>query len=381
MTGTVVMYVLVPGLIGTIKSLFVNVQSDPSTQGRTADYGPVWHYIEERPLFGRGFGTFIPDLYRTLDNQYLGITVEVGLVGVAALLLLLVGSLIVAGRIRREARDDSTGDLAQSLKAGIAVVAVNAATFDAFGFSMCVGTLFLLIGATGALWLLESAPGLRPSPSHARETNWASGRIGQWRLASVGLAAVIALCQCVAVLDFLSPSTEYRAYAAAVLVPPQPPDDTAYRRSGNATRITSVLRDIMADRTVRDELRVQSGGTYEVAVGDGSLMTGSDIIGYGPTLRFVASDEQASDADQALALVLRETQERLGSLQTQMVGVPASEAIELEVIYADHAFPVAGRQPRALAGLLVLTSLCAAVLMRTHQRRRLRAWVPRHIRR
>ena len=35
----------------------------------------------ERPLFGRGFGTFLPELYRYIDNTYLLGLVEFGIVG------------------------------------------------------------------------------------------------------------------------------------------------------------------------------------------------------------------------------------------------------------------------------------------------------------
>ena len=75
--GVMAFSVVVPGLLGTIRGLFVNASSDPSTDGRTADYGPVLEYLQQRPLFGRGLGTFLPELYRTLDNQYLAIAVTV----------------------------------------------------------------------------------------------------------------------------------------------------------------------------------------------------------------------------------------------------------------------------------------------------------------
>jgi O-antigen ligase len=152
----VVMRVLVPGLLGTIRSLFENLLGDESVKGRTADYARVGEFITEAPLFGRGFGTFIPTRYFYLDNQYLGLLIDVGIVGTVAFVALLVVGVSVARGARRGA-DPETRSLGQALAAGILAAMVTAATFDLFAFSMVSSLLFLQMGCAGALWRLRRA--------------------------------------------------------------------------------------------------------------------------------------------------------------------------------------------------------------------------------
>jgi O-antigen ligase len=153
--GTVVMRLMIPGLIGTIRSLFTNILYDPSTQGRTEDYGRVGVFIGERPYFGRGIFTFLPDRYFWLDNQYLGLLIETGIVGLIAFL----GVFVVAFRTARQARiggDPETRSLGQALAASSLAVILSAGTFDMLAFPMVSGVAFLLVGCSGALWRLTT---------------------------------------------------------------------------------------------------------------------------------------------------------------------------------------------------------------------------------
>ena len=69
---------LIPGLLGTIKSLFVYASVDPSISGRTDDYAQAEDYFAQAPILGRGWGTFLPEMYPLLDNQYIGQVMETG---------------------------------------------------------------------------------------------------------------------------------------------------------------------------------------------------------------------------------------------------------------------------------------------------------------
>ncbi len=71
----------IPGLVGTLYSLFSNLQNDPSVSGRTSDYAVVLGLFDQHAILGRGLFTFVPRYYRILDNQYLMILVELGVVG------------------------------------------------------------------------------------------------------------------------------------------------------------------------------------------------------------------------------------------------------------------------------------------------------------
>jgi O-antigen ligase len=148
------MRVLIPGLVGTMISLFLHLTTDPSITGRTQDYSIVGGTIRDHPLVGRGFGTFIPGPNDLLDNQYLGTIVETGFIGLAALLAVFIAAFLSARGARRVCYGDrDTADLAQALAASIACAAVVYATFDALSFPMARGVSFLVIGCAGALWV------------------------------------------------------------------------------------------------------------------------------------------------------------------------------------------------------------------------------------
>lgn len=194
------MRLAIPGLVGTIASLFTGLSSDPSIQGRTDDYSAVGRFIDASPWLGRGFGTFLPHDFFTLDNQYLGSMVETGLVGVTALILLFVIAFFTARGVRRLAPDEDGRDLGQSLAAGVAATAIGFVTFDGLGFPMVTGLTFVLLGCIGALWRLSRAaagaaePGVhvppRRQPSGEPEaTSGAAGpavRAGTRRYATSG---------------------------------------------------------------------------------------------------------------------------------------------------------------------------------------------------
>jgi hypothetical protein len=149
---TAVMRLFIPGLIGTLFSLFSNLSGDPSIVHRQEDYARADVQIALHPLLGRGFGTYLPDKYGPLDNQYLGTLVENGAVGLAALIFMLLAGLYAALRLRMATKDPLIRDLGQTLLACLSVIAVADATYDAFGFIMATGLCFLLVGLCGALW-------------------------------------------------------------------------------------------------------------------------------------------------------------------------------------------------------------------------------------
>ncbi|MGW5847198.1 O-antigen ligase family protein [Streptomyces sp. NPDC055254] len=144
--------VIVPGLIGTITTLFGSFlsNSDSSTQARTVKYSAILPYLDERPLFGRGFGTFTPDLYFFTDNQYMLTLAETGLLGLAVLLLLFLTGIHQGGAVRRLARTESDRELGQAFFASALVALVSSATFDALSFPMFAGMFFLTIAAGGS---------------------------------------------------------------------------------------------------------------------------------------------------------------------------------------------------------------------------------------
>jgi O-antigen ligase len=166
--------VIVPGLIGTITNLFASFlsDSDSSTQARTVKYGAIVPYLEEHPWFGRGFGTFTPDLYFFTDNEYMLILAEMGIVGLLAFLALIVTQIHTGGAVRRLARTESDRELGQAFLASALVALVISATFDALSFPMYAGMFFLILGAGGSyLGFIrrEAAAAAVPAPRKAPE--------------------------------------------------------------------------------------------------------------------------------------------------------------------------------------------------------------------
>lgn len=356
--GTLVMSVVVPGLLGTIRGLFLNAGSDPSTQGRTADYGPVFAYFSESPLLGRGFGTFIPGVYRTLDNAYLGLVVEAGLLGVTTFLALLVGAVIVAGQVRRQSADETTRDLAQCLKAGIVVVAVDAATFDALGFAACVGTLMLLVGAVAAL--RRSSPAVGATRDASRADSW--GR--------VPVATVLAMSLLGATISVFTPRSEYSATARVLLAAPQVSGLTAFSQSGNTAITASLLHDVLASAPVRESIEKTTPGSYEVAIGDASLMMGTDDAGFGPFLAFDATAPSVAQATRMREALLSEASTRLSRMQLS-AGVAEEDTIRVEPYSASGVDRVPVPRSRAIAAYgLLMGVMCLVYLSARRPRRR-----------
>ena len=171
--GIASLKVVAPGLIGTFAEYFGGLSgssnSDVSISTRTADYAAAFRYIMERPLFGRGFGTFLPELYRYIDNTYLLGLVEFGIAGVLALLIVYFAGIHCAAAGRRMTQDQQQRELGQALIASIMVAVVSSATFDALTFPMFSGLLFLIIGCAGAYLGLMKAQGRSlPVTSQAR---------------------------------------------------------------------------------------------------------------------------------------------------------------------------------------------------------------------
>lgn len=151
------MWVTIHGLAGTLRGLFLNFASDSSTTSRTGAFSAAAPYVSQHPWFGRGLGTFLPQTYFFTDDQYLGALIEIGIMGLLAMLALFATGWFVARSARRATNDAEARDLAQALAASIAAAAAAYATFDALSFFMAAGLTFLLLGCAGAAWRLIRA--------------------------------------------------------------------------------------------------------------------------------------------------------------------------------------------------------------------------------
>jgi O-antigen ligase len=154
----VVVQVAMPGTLGTMKSMLnpsylVKEQSydQGGSAGRAADLGPALDRWATKPFLGSGFGTTVADPTapkeserQILDDQWLGSLLEIGAIGVLALLWLYVRAARRLTRLAKTAREPDAW-LATALAAGIVSFAAGMLTFDAFAFIQVTFLAFVLL--------------------------------------------------------------------------------------------------------------------------------------------------------------------------------------------------------------------------------------------
>lgn len=148
------LFMLVPGLLGSLMGMFTGIGNDSSAQSRSGSYGLALEFVERSPVIGRGLFTFLPR-YRILDNQYLSLLIEMGVVGLVVVLGLILTAAGCARAVRQRARDPYNSQIGQALVASIIAGASGLALFDGFSFPMSAGLFFLMLGLAGAAWRLQ----------------------------------------------------------------------------------------------------------------------------------------------------------------------------------------------------------------------------------
>jgi O-antigen ligase len=147
--------VLTPNLAESLATILgtasEQASTDTSVGARRDDYGPALELVRERPLLGRGYGTFNPDLNFFLDNQVLKILIEAGVVGLVAMLGLIVTAASACLRFRQRARSPGDRALAWAVFTSLTAITVSFVFYDALYFSMTAGAYFFLLGVSGAL--------------------------------------------------------------------------------------------------------------------------------------------------------------------------------------------------------------------------------------
>lgn len=358
--AALVFRLFVPGLYGAIGNLFADAGNDNSISGRTQDFQAVEAFFAQSPLIGRGLNTFIPTIYRTLDNQYLATAVEAGIIGVIALIAFFVVPFVSALIAGAGARDRFAQTQALAIAAGLASAAVLAATFDFFSFPMAFGTLCLLVGAAGGAWRVHRAeaalaPGGRPRAAAPRRP----ALLPRWAIALGALAAgaaVFGAC-------FLASRDAQGVFEARESVVPQvdPPKSTnTFDTRIDTQGLSVVLKYRMDGQQVHDELTAAGVDYYAVAVGTGSLAPYTDVVGYGDLMQLAARGGSVEEAEQKLVTLRTTLQTELDRLQGSAINPDLHIHIE-DSFSSIEVFAVPVSRTSALVGGAALAAFVAAL--------------------
>jgi hypothetical protein len=343
-----------PGLLGTIRDLFLSAGSDTSISARTDDYPAVEAFFRHAPWLGRGPFTFLPAVYRTLDNQYLGSLVEGGVVGLGCLILLLVGSAVVALLVARRLPAGPERVLFQAMAASVAVAAVLFSTFDAFSFPMCMGMFFLVIGLIGAAARAFDPAAVGPSRAAGRSAASTGRRLAA---TAVGLAVLV-----VGVASALTARPAFEARGTlALAVPPQEGENIYYGKK-DIEGVSSVVLRVIDDERTRAALRADGYDGYQVAVGEGSLAPFTEVHGHGDVLRISAVSADADHAAATAQAVRDRVQVILRDLQSGRGIDPDLEVAVVESFTAPEIRELPTHAPLGVGGAAALAAMVGGLL-------------------
>jgi O-antigen ligase len=182
----VVVKLALPGSIATVKNSFfpqggllneqtqINPEADPMLAGgRVRLIGPSLREASARPILGLGFATrqagFNNPLRNApiLDNQWLSLLLEIGIVGVLGWAALFVAAGRRLGRASRR-RAGPEGWLPAGFAAAIAGFGVGMFTYDSLSFVQIAFVFWIVVSLAAALLLAdadEAGPQSRPDPS------------------------------------------------------------------------------------------------------------------------------------------------------------------------------------------------------------------------
>jgi hypothetical protein len=312
--GLLAIHASFPGLLGTVRDLF-QYTAKGQEHARTDDYPVVAMLFQDRPLLGRGFGSYLPNLYRTLDNQYLLSLVDGGLVALGAYIFLHIAAIRTSQRTRRATTNPDDRLTSQCLIGAVAASLASSITFDSLSFPMFAGIFFFSLGLSGGLSTIVKAESMPIESRQLLLTRRASTLSLRTR-AAIGLTC--AAFAAFGVHQIKSNPVTWVSSGSALLSTPQLPATMQNRltQSPDTTRLADLIRRAIDSDEVRAQILAQGyGAQYTITLGPGSLMPGTDIPGDGPLIRTQTESTDPAQAESTIQAVMREVPRELTSLQ------------------------------------------------------------------
>lgn len=142
-----VVHAFAPGALGAVIDQFApgTVTKVNTTKDRANDYDAVEPDVAGHMLVGRGYGSYDQKQHRILDNQYLSLAIEVGLIGLLAYLAIFVAAFFSAHPVARSG-DPDRAPPAMAAATAIVVALVAGAILDFLSFPQ-LAYLFCFIAA------------------------------------------------------------------------------------------------------------------------------------------------------------------------------------------------------------------------------------------
>jgi len=147
----------VPGMLGTVRGLFLGIGNDSSTLSRVDSLGLAFEIVGRHPMLGLGFGAFLPQEL-ILDNQVVLMMIELGVAGLGCFAVLIFSSMAAGLHVARTTDSRLWKGLAPAVTAGLASGTTTLLFFDGLSFPITAGLIFFMVGVAGALPRLLAAP-------------------------------------------------------------------------------------------------------------------------------------------------------------------------------------------------------------------------------
>jgi O-antigen ligase/polysaccharide polymerase Wzy-like membrane protein len=173
----VIVTVLSPGAVGSTVDQFIRPDrlAVPTVSDRASDYDAVRPDLWTHLAFGRGWGSYNHETYRILDSEILHRTLEMGVLGLVAFLLMVL-TVILSARSTIAERDPRWAPVALMGAAASAAFLTLSALFDVLSFPH---PTYIFLYTAGLVAVVVAQRGPEPIARAASAEPVYTGR-GRW---------------------------------------------------------------------------------------------------------------------------------------------------------------------------------------------------------